>query len=169
MHSVTNEDVERVIADKDIMNILNRLVNTSGILKILSYDEVYSIILVKIFQCLKNFRADGGSKYSTYLYWSVRNEFLEEFRNAAKRNGFTSGSLEMNEPSYTIDRYEEDEPDNIESHVWDSLDKDSYDILCSRFVEERTYKEIAAEKNMNIQKASWITRKAIIKCREIGV
>lgn len=161
----------KFVIDKEHFKLMKKVCN-KNLGRVMSCDEIDSLIYYTYAQCLKNYDPLKESekpfkkttKFTTYLYHSINNNSRKEYLKAVKSKekqikGMSFESMPSGE-TYGHDAFE----------IMDSLKEQSpedYEILFQKFMQGMTNAEIAARNGYSRELARQKVKKALDLCRHI--
>jgi DNA-directed RNA polymerase specialized sigma24 family protein len=130
---VTNETYEAALHNQDNMMVMNKL--ASRYLKVLDGDEIYQCKLMALWNALKKWRPDGGSKFTVYLWnsllWELSKCLSQKARDLKKGIPLVVDKSVLPNPTTT--------------EILDGLPPDLQDMMKKRYIYGMTLREIGVE------------------------
>lgn len=164
MQSVSNNLFQDAVNNEYYKKILYKVCN-KNLKNVCTKDEIESIAMDTLWNCVKKYKTNDKAKFSSYLYKSIQNNSKRLLSKKIKQN--KERQLVDNchvDPSYDMSSYYEAR-EILESLK--DIDKKSYDILIQKFYYGMTHREIGEFYGFTKEAARKKIKKALEQCRKI--
>jgi RNA polymerase sigma factor (sigma-70 family) len=164
MQSVNNDFFQEAINNEYYKKILYKVCN-KNLKNVCTKDEIQSIAMDTLWNCIKKYKINDKTKFSSYLYKSIQNNskrLLSKKIKQSKEKPLVDNI--HSQLSYDMSAYFE------AKEILESLkevDKVSYDILIQKFYYGMTHKEIGDINGYTKEAARKKIKKALDQCRKI--
>lgn len=164
MQSVNNNLFQDAISNEYYKKILYKVCN-KNLKNVCTKDEIESIAMDTLWNCIQKYKTNDKTKFSSYLYKSIQNN--------SKR--LLDKKIKQRKEKQLIDNYCNDLSYDMSSYyeareILESLkdvDKKSYDILIQKFYYGMTHREIGEMYGFTKEAARKKIKKALEQCRKI--
>jgi RNA polymerase sigma factor (sigma-70 family) len=151
-----DKDIENYLKDKNILNIMNKV--SFPYKNNIDHDEIDSIKMDILWNCIKKYDSTRGSKFTSYLYQQL--SFAFRSRVKKKKREYSSDYVEDNTPCLKT------QSDMNCYDILEGLPQDISYIIKQRFMENMTMKEIGSANGYSRETARRKLLKAVKICRE---
>lgn len=151
-----DKNIENYLKDKNILNIMNKV--SFPYQKNIDYDEIDSIKMDVLWDCIKKYDPKRGSKFTSYLYQQLSFAFRSKVKK--KKREYSSDFVEESTPCLRT------QSDMNCYDILEGLPKDVSYIIKQRFMENMTMKEIGSANGYSRETARRKLLKAVKICRE---
>lgn len=151
-----DKDIENYLKDKNILNIMNKV--SFPYKNNIDHDEIDSIKMDILWNCIKKYDSSKGSKFTSYLYQQL--SFAFRSRVKKKKREYSSDYVEDNTPCLKT------QSDMNCYDILDGLPQDISYIIRQRYMENMTMKEIGSANGYSRETARRKLLKAVKICRE---
>lgn len=164
MQSVSEKKFQEASSNEYYKKILVKVCN-QNLKGVCSKDEMNSVMMNTLWNCLEKFNNGKNVKFSSYLYRSIQNNTRRIYKKKARE--FNNVQLIDNFHSVltTSDTAKNEAIEILESVK--ELNKDYYNILIQKFYYGMTNKEIGVKNGYSKEAARKKLKKALELCREI--
>jgi RNA polymerase sigma factor (sigma-70 family) len=163
MQSVNNDIFQEAINNEYYKKILYKVCN-ENLRDVCSKDEIQSIALTTLWNCLQKYKNNENAKFSSYLYRSIQNNSRRLYKKKIKTK--KEKQLFINQPELTFDPKDKEEARDILMSVQEK-NKELYNVLFQKFFCGMTNKEIGQANGYGKEAARKKLKKALELCREI--
>ncbi len=147
--------IEEYLKDKDVIMIMNKV---SWPYKYnIDFDEIDSLKMSVLWDCVKKYDPEKGAKFTTYLYQQLSFAFRSKVKK--KKREF-SGHVGADKPC------EKTQSDMNYYDILEGLPGDVSEIIKQRFIENMTMKEIGRVNGYSRETARRKLSKAVKICKE---
>jgi RNA polymerase sigma factor (sigma-70 family) len=150
-----NIEFEEKWNDSDIKSIMNKVSNRYK--KNIDHDDIESIKMNTLWNCIKKFDESKGTKFTSYLFQQLTYAFKNKVKS--KRSEFNFDELEKQDTKY------QEKLDVID--IMNSLDEETYQILQQKFYQNMTMKEIGKTNGYSRETARRKFKNAITLCKNM--
>ena len=151
-----DKDIESLLKDKNIINIMNKV--SSHYKNNIDYDEIDSIKMDTLWNCINKYDSTKGSKFTSYLYQQL--SFALRSRIKKKKKEYAAEYIQdtsvCSKSQSDITCYD----------ILEGLAIDVSSIIKQRFVENMTMNEIGSANGYSRETARRKLIKAVKICRE---
>ena len=151
-----DKDIENYLKDKNILNIMNKV--SFPYKNNIDHDEIDSIKMDILWDCINKYDPTRGSKFTSYLYQQL--SFAFRSRVKKKKKEYSSEFVRDNTPCLKT------QSDTNCYDILEGLPLDVSSIIKQRFVENMTMKEIGNANGYSRETARRKLLKAVKICRE---
>ena len=166
MHSVSKEKFQEALNNEYYSKILHKVCrqNLNGVC---NKDEMKSIMMNTLWDCLGKYNSSKNVKFSSYLYKSIQNNSRRIYKNKAK--DFKNVKLIDNFHSTLAydNKLKEEVKDILEA--LESKNIELHKIIIQKFYYRMTNKEIGEANGYGKEAARKKLKKAIELCRELCI
>jgi len=163
MQSANNEMFQEAVSNEYYKKILYKVCN-ENLRDVCSKDEIQSIAMSTLWNCLQKYKINQNVKFSSYLYRSIQNNsrrvYKKKIKVARERQLFS------NQTELIFDPKNVEEARDILMSVKEK-DFELYNILIQKFFHGMTNKEIGQSNGYGKEAARKKLKKALELCREI--
>lgn len=164
MQSVNNEFFQEAINNDYYKKILYKVCN-KNLKNVCTKDEIQSIAMDTLWNCIKKYKTNSKTKFSSYLYRSIENNSRRILSKKIKQHREKQILENVHtELSYDMSSYFE------AKEILDSLkeiDEISHELLIQKFYYGMTHKEIGDLHGYTKEAARKKIKKALEQCRNI--
>ena len=163
-----DKDIENYLKDKNILNIMNKV--SFPYKNNIDYDEIDSIKMDILWDCIKKYDPERGSKFTSYLYQQL--SFAFRSRVKKKRREYSGWGNEFQDDRGSTrggERLQNLRKTSSDMNFYDiieGLPSDVSDIIKQRFMENMTMKEIGSANGYSRETARRKLLKAVKICKE---
>jgi len=160
-----DKDIENYLKDKNILNIMNKV--SFPYKNNIDCDEIDSIKMDILWNCINKYDSDRGSKFTSYLYQQL--SFAFRSRVKKKRREYSSEFIEDGTSTRGRMRLQSLRKTSSDMNFYDILEglpNDVSDIIKQRFMENMTMKEIGSANGYSRETARRKLLKAVKICKE---
>ena len=150
-----NKIFEEKWNSSDIQNIMNKISNRYR--KNVDHDDIESIKMNTLWNCLKKYDSERGTKFTSYLY----QQFSYAMKNKVKKKRW-EWNTDIIEKTDIKEQFRMEVVDLITG-----LDEEDSKILTQRFYENMTMKEIGSTNGYSRETARRRLKNAIKVCKNI--
>ena len=151
-----DKNIENYLKDKNILNIMNKVCFPYK--NNIDHDEIDSIKMDILWDCINKYDPERGSKFTSYLYQQL--SFALRSRVKKKKREYSSEFVEDTAPCFktqsSMNCYD----------ILEGLPQDVSYIIKQRYVENMTMKEIGSSNGYSRETARRKLLKAVKICRE---
>jgi RNA polymerase sigma factor (sigma-70 family) len=140
---------------KDVQNIMNNVTNKYK--RNVDLDDIESIQMNTLWNCIKKFNPEKGTKFTSYLYQQLSYAMKNKVKK--KRHEYNAETLEKPDHSAAARREVLD--------IMTGLDEEDSKILHQRFYDNMTMKEIGKQNGYSRETARRRLKKIINLCKEV--
>ena len=151
-----DKDIENYLKDKNILNIMNKV--SFPYKNNIDHDEIDSIKMDILWDCINKYDPTRGSKFTSYLYQQLSFAFRSKVKK--KKKEYASESVRDSTPCLKT------QSDMNCYDILEGLPLDVSSIIKQRFVENMTMKEIGSANGYSRETARRKLLKAVKICRE---
>ena len=151
-----DKDIENYLKDKNILNIMNKV--SFPYKNNIDHDEIDSIKMDILWDCINKYDPTRGSKFTSYLYQQLSFAFRSKVKK--KKKEYASESVRDSTPCLKT------QSDMNCYDILEGLPLDVSSIIKQRFVENMTMKEIGNANGYSRETARRKLLKAVKICRE---
>ena len=163
MQSANNDIFQEAVRNEYYKKILYKVCN-ENLRDVCTKDEIQSIAMSTLWNCLQKYKVNPNVKFSSYLYRSIQNNsrrlYKKKIKVAKERQLFT------NQTELIFDPKSAEEARDILMSVKEK-DFELYNILIQKFFHGMTNKEIGQSNGYGKEAARKKLKKALELCREI--
>lgn len=164
MQSVNEKKFQEAANNEYYKKILAKVCN-QNLRGICTRDEMNSVMMNTLWNCVEKFNNHKNVKFSSYLYRSIQNNTRRIYKKKARE--FNNVKLIDNyHSSLIVSNEDKDEVREILDSVKD-LNKEYHNILLQKFFYNFTNKEIGDANGYSKEAARKKLKKALELCREI--
>ena len=151
-----DKNIENYLKDKNIINIMNKV--SSPYKNNIDYDEIDSIKMDTLWNCIKNYDPAKGSKFTSYLYQQL--SFALRSRVKKKKKEYANEHVQ----DTSICSKSQSEMNCYD--ILEGLPSEISSIIKQRFVQNMTMNEIGRANGYSRETARRKLIKAVKICRE---
>jgi len=163
MQSANNDIFQEAVRNEYYKKCLYKVCN-ENLRDVCTKDEIQSIAMSTLWNCLQKYKVNPNVKFSSYLYRSIQNNsrrlYKKKIKVAKERQLFT------NQTELIFDPKSAEEARDILMSVKEK-DFELYNILIQKFFHGMTNKEIGQSNGYGKEAARKKLKKALELCREI--
>tara|TARA_R110000824_G_scaffold274367_1_gene463069 strand:- start:894 stop:1376 length:483 start_codon:yes stop_codon:yes gene_type:complete len=153
-----DKNIEVYLKDKNILNIMNKV--SFPYKNNIDYNEIDSIKMDVLWNCINKYDKNRGSKFTSYLYQQLSFAFRSKVKKKKKEFPTCSIMLENNTICHKT---------QSDMNYYDILEGLPIDVSCiikQRFLENMTMKEIGSANGYSRETARRKLLKAVKICKE---
>lgn len=158
-----NDIFQEAINNEYYKKILYKVCN-ENLRDVCTKDEIQSVALSTLWNCVQKYKANKEVTFSTYLYRSIQNNSRRLYKKKIKT--CREKQLFINQTDLVFDPDNQEEARDILMSV-KSVNQELYNILVQKFFYGMTNKEIGQANGYGKEAARKKLKKAIELCREI--
>jgi RNA polymerase sigma factor (sigma-70 family) len=151
-----DKNIENYLKDKNILNIMNKV--SFPYKNNIDYDEIDSIKMDILWDCINKYDPARGSKFTSYLYQQLSFAFRSKVKK--KKREYSSEFVRDNTPCLKT------ESDMNYYDMLEGLPVDVSSIIKQRYMENMTMKEIGSANGYSRETARRKLIKAVKICKE---
>lgn len=163
MQSVNNDTFQEAIRNEYYKKILYKVCN-ENLRDVCTKDEIQSIAMSTLWNCLQKYKTNENVKFSSYLYRSIQNNSRRLYKKKIKVS--KERQLFSTQTELIFDPKSKEEARDILMSVKEK-DEVLYNILIQKFFHGMTNKEIGQANGYGKEAARKKLKKALELCREI--